>query len=88
MLNRLKSDTVIIDDACAQARLTNIVGNGRNGLEAFRHINAAKQDAGVGGGRMDGDANEPTGVQTYAIKGNNVGDRRLHGRLRVALHGH
>tara|TARA_X000000950_G_scaffold289005_1_gene409031 strand:- start:139 stop:879 length:741 start_codon:yes stop_codon:yes gene_type:complete len=62
MFNRLKSNTVIIDDPGAQACLAHIVGAGRNGLAAFRHVDAAEQDACIGGGGVDGDANEPAGV--------------------------
>jgi hypothetical protein len=62
MFNRLKSNTVIIDNPRAQACLAHIVGAGRDGLAVFRHVNAAEQDACFGGGGVDGDTNEPAGV--------------------------
>jgi hypothetical protein len=86
VLNRFQTDAIIIDDAGAQPRLANGVGAGGNGLAAFGNIDAAEQNAAIGGGGVDGDADEPTGMKAYTIEGNGSGDRGLHGRLQCILH--
>ncbi len=68
MLDRFQSDTVVIDNPCAQPSLANRVRTGGDCLPAFGDIDTTEQNTGIGRGGMNGDANEPAGMKADAVE--------------------
>ena len=69
MLDGFQANAVVIYDAGAQPGLLDVVRRRGDRLAAFRDIDAAEGNSGICGCRVDRHANEATGMQPDAVKG-------------------
>ena len=85
MFNGFQAHAVVIDDAGAQPGLLDVVRGRGNRLAAFRDVNTPEGNSGIGRSRVDRDANEATGMQPDAVKGDGGCYGRLHWLFAVHL---